>query len=277
MSARFEQIRLLEAILFAASEPLGAAQLARHLPDGTDLDDLMEELTGLYANRGVNLVQVGNRWAFRSAPELAPLMKLESKVTRKLSRVAMETLAIIAYHQPVTRAEIEEIRGVTISKGTLDILLEANWIKPKGRRRTPGRPVTWGTSEAFLDHFGLPGLDALPGVDELKAAGLIDSRPAIAALGARSRLPEIGEIVAEPEEPGQDEDPLTPSEEEAVRAEVRGEAPEGLDQAEEEPANGQDDHAGNDEEEASDRGRESDVIFESEMEPLPLSAEPPLH
>ncbi len=190
MSSRFEHLRLLEAILFASREPLSDAQLSRHLPEGTDLASLLDELGASYANRGVNLVQVGDRWAFRTAADLAPMMKIESTAVRKLSRVAMETLAILAYHQPVTRAEIEEIRGVALSRGTLDILLEAGWIKPKGRRRTPGRPVTWGTTEAFLDHFGLSSLDALPGIEDLKAAGLLDARPAIAALSARGQLPE---------------------------------------------------------------------------------------
>jgi segregation and condensation protein B len=135
----------------------------------------------------------------RTAPDLAPLMQIERAVMRKPSRAAVETLAIIGYHQPVTRAEIEEIRGVALSRGTLDTLLEAGWIKPKGRRRTPGRPVTWGTSEAFLDHFGLESLEALPGVADLKAAGLLDTRPAITALDSRGVLPAVGEIAEEPD------------------------------------------------------------------------------
>lgn len=188
MNDRFEHLRLLEALLFAAASPLSRDDLARHLPEDSDLDGLMEELTSLYANRGVNLVQVGKRWAFRTASDLAPMMKVETPVKRRLSRAAVETLAIVAYHQPVTRADIEEIRGVALSRGTLDSLLEAGWIKPRGRRRAPGRPVTWGTTESFLDHFGLETLDSLPGRDELKAAGLLDSRPAIAALDARGEL-----------------------------------------------------------------------------------------
>jgi len=190
---RFAQLRLVEALLFASAEPLGRTQLMRHLPEDTNLDELMEELTGLYANRGVNLVHLGERWAFRSAPDLAPLMQIESTVVRKPTRAAVETLAIIAYHQPVTRAEIEEVRGVALSRGTLDTLLEAGWIKPKGRRRTPGKPVTWGTTDAFLDHFGLESLDSLPGVAELKAAGLIDTRPAVTALAGRGSLLAPGE------------------------------------------------------------------------------------
>jgi segregation and condensation protein B len=203
MSERFQQLRLLEALLFAAAEPLGPEQLARHLPEQADLETLLEELSGLYANRGVNLVRSGRRWAFRTAADLAPLMRVEKTVERKLSRAAVETLAIVAYHQPVTRGEIEEIRGVALSKGTLDVLLEAGWVKPKGRRRTPGRPVTWGTTEAFLDHFGLEALDALPGAGELKAAGLLDTRPAITALGAQGVVEESAPAAAE--EAGADE------------------------------------------------------------------------
>jgi len=198
MSDRFEQLRLIEAILFASAEPLGPAQLSRHLPEGSDLASLMQELAALYANRGVNLIQAGDRWAFRTASDLAPLMQVEHKVVRKLSRAALETLAVIAYHQPATRGEIEEVRGVALSKGTLDTLLEAGWVKPKGRRRTPGRPVTWATTPDFLDHFGLEGLDALPGLAELKAAGLLDARPAISAMGERGDLAESEDADAAP-------------------------------------------------------------------------------
>jgi segregation and condensation protein B len=146
----------------------------------------MKELGGLYANRGVNLVRVDGKWAFRTAPDLGPRLQIEQKVHRKLSRAALETMAVIAYHQPVTRAEIEEVRGVALSKGTLDTLLEIGWVKPRGRRRTPGRPVTWVTTDAFLDHFGLEGLDALPGVEELRAAGLLDLHSPISALGVHA-------------------------------------------------------------------------------------------
>ncbi len=204
MSDRFQLIRLIEALFFASAEPLGLDQIRRHLPEQADAEELLAELASLYANRGVNLIQVGKRWALRTAPDLAGLMQIERAVVRKPSRAAVETLAIIAYHQPLTRAEIEEIRGVALSRGTLDTLLEAGWIRPKGRRRTPGRPVTWGTSEAFLDHFGLESLEALPGVAELKAAGLLDTRPAISALGSRGTLPAAGEI-AEERDPDEDE------------------------------------------------------------------------
>jgi segregation and condensation protein B len=183
---RFQLLRLLEAVLFASAEPIGEKTLAARLPDGADLTGLLQELAGLYANRGVHLIQIEDSWAFRTAPDMAEKLQTETQVARKLTRAAIETLAIVAYHQPVTRAEIEEIRGVALSRGTLDSLLEAGWIRPKGRRQTPGRPVTWVTTDAFLDHFGLESCDALPGVEELRAAGLLDSRSAISTLGAQA-------------------------------------------------------------------------------------------
>jgi len=166
--------RLLEAILFAAEAPIDAAGLAAYLPDGADVTALLVRLQADYAGRGVNLVQLGERWAFRTAEDLAPRLRRHIAVPRKLSRAAVEALAIIAYHQPITRAEIEEMRGVAVSRGTLDILLEAGWIRPRGRRASPGRPMLWATTADFLDHFGLDSLDALPGIDELRAAGLLD-------------------------------------------------------------------------------------------------------
>ena len=224
-SERFEDLRLLEALLFASCEPMAPAQLARHFPDGTDIPKLLEELQALYANRGVNLVRLDKSWAFRTAPDLGGRMTIETNVQKKLSRAAIETLAIIAYHQPVTRAEIEEIRGVAMSKGTLDSLLEAGWIRPKGRRRTPGRPVTWATSEAFLDQFGLESLEALPGLDELKAAGLLDARPAV-SIGRLGELPPVdgeSESAETTEEESEEalEEALDPAEmEEIVRQEL---------------------------------------------------------
>ena len=146
---RFQSLRLLEAMLFANDQPVGETALAARLPEGTPVPALLEELAGLYANRGVNLVCRDGGWAFRTAPDLGGLLQIEKEVVRKLSRAAVETLAIIAYHQPVTRAEIEEIRGVALSKGTLDTLLEVGWIRPRGRRQTPGRPVTWATSRLW--------------------------------------------------------------------------------------------------------------------------------
>ena len=184
MTDRQQQLRMIEALLFASAEPLDEADLRDHLPEGADLPGLIRELGELYANRGVHLVQVGKRWAFRTAPDLAAALRTEKSVPRKLNRPAIETLAIVAYHQPITRPEIEEIRGVSLSPGTLDVLVEAGWVKPGRRKNTPGRPLTWVTTDAFLDHFGLSNVKDLPGIDELRAAGLLDKRPAIAAYGA---------------------------------------------------------------------------------------------
>jgi len=172
---RREKLRILEALLFASPEPLDQAALAQHFGQGEDVAALLEELQGLYAGRGVNLVRVAGKWAFRTAEDLAFLLERQAVEQRRLSRAALETLAIIAYHQPVTRAEIEEIRGVSTSKGTLDVLLETGWIKLRARRRAPGRPVTYGTTEQFLAHFGFDSIQDLPGLAELKGAGLLDS------------------------------------------------------------------------------------------------------
>lgn len=183
-------VRLIEALLFASEQPLDEAAIAGQLPEGADITALLADLAEVYRNRGVNLVQVSGGWAFRTAPDLAPHLKVHRTVMRKLSRAALETLAIIAYHQPATRAEIEDIRGVGLSKGTLDLLLEAGWIAPKGRRQAPGRPITWVTTGDFLEHFGLSALEDLPGVDELKAAGLLQStRASIPGRAAQDALP----------------------------------------------------------------------------------------
>lgn len=197
MTDRHQQLRLLEAMLFATREPLSEAVLAERMPDGVAVSSLIEDLKELYANRGVNLVRVAGGWAFRTAPDLASRLAIETRVERKLSRAAIETLAIIAYHQPVTRAEIEEIRGVSLSRGTLDILLEAGWIRPGRRRHSPGRPLTWVSTEAFLDHFGLESLEDLPGIEDLKAAGLLDARPAVGDFSAELSDAELAEEEAE--------------------------------------------------------------------------------
>jgi segregation and condensation protein B len=174
-----DPLRLLEALLFAATSPLSTDELRERMPDDADVGGLLGELGEMYANRGVHLVEAGGRWSFQTAADLSGYLRVYVTRTRKLSRAAVETMAIVAYHQPVTRAEIEEIRGVALSKGTFDQLFEAGWIHPKGRRETPGRPVTWATTDKFLTDFGLADLDALPGLEELKAAGLLDKRPAI--------------------------------------------------------------------------------------------------
>ena len=207
-----EELRILEARLFAADRSLTAAQLAESLPDDSDVQQLLAALQAEYAGRGVNLIRAGGRWAFRTSEDLAYLLERHTVEERRLSRAALETLAIIAYHQPATRAEIEEVRGVSTSRGTLDALMEIGWVKPRGRRRAPGRPLTYGTTDDFLIHFGLDTLAELPGLGELKGAGLLD-----AVLPPDFRVPQPKELAAllpdelpleedEPEEVGREID-----------------------------------------------------------------------
>lgn len=192
--------RIAEALVFASSEPVPEAFLSERLPRGTDVGAVMRRLVEAYAPRGVNLIRTGDRWAFRTAADLSFVIRKDENETRRLSRAALEVLAIIAYHQPVTRAEIEEIRGVQTSKGTLDVLMEAGWVRFRGRRRTPGRPVTLGTTVEFLDHFGLEELRDLPGLEELKGAGLLSGRiPPGFAIPIPQNVDELAE----------DEDPIT--------------------------------------------------------------------
>ncbi len=169
-----EAMRIAEALLFAAVEPLAEKEIEKRMPRGVAAGAVLEELKAGYASRGVNLVRAGGKWMFRTANDLAWLLATGEGEVKRLSRAALETLAIVAYHQPVTRAEIEDIRGVAISKGTLDLLLETGWVRLRGRRRAPGRPITYGTTEAFLIHFGLEGIGDLPGLEELRGAGLFD-------------------------------------------------------------------------------------------------------
>lgn len=194
-------LRMLEALLYASAEPVSEEEIAGRMPQEADVEGLLFELQAAYAGRGVNLRRIAGRWAFRTAEDLAFLFSRDVVQQRKLSRAATETLAIVAYHQPVTRSEIEDIRGVAISKGTLDVLLEAGWIRLRGRRRTPGRPVTFGTTPQFLDHFGLEAIGDLPGVAELKAAGLLDTTP-VAMTGAALNGEKLHH--------DRDEDPLDP-------------------------------------------------------------------
>ena len=200
---RAEELRLLEAMLFASSEPLDEKSLAAQLPQGIDVNARLLDLQQEYSSRGVNLVRVNGKWTLRTADDLAWLLSKESVEARKLSRAAIETLAIIAYHQPVTRAEIEDIRGVTTSKGSVDVLLETGWIKPRGRRKSPGRPVTYGTTEMFLSHFGLDAVGDLPGLEELRGSGLLDGR-----------LPPGFSVPMPSDDPAlrEDEEPLEPAE-----------------------------------------------------------------
>ena len=170
-----DQIRAVEALLFAASDPLDEKTLKDMLPVDTDIEEIMNNLLDLYKGRGVELKKVNNKWMFKTASDLSFIMQKEAKIQKKLSRAALETLSIIAYHQPVSRAEIEEIRGVTVSPGTIDTLMEINWVKIKGRRKTPGNPITYGTTDEFLVHFDLENIKELPGLDELKSTGLLDS------------------------------------------------------------------------------------------------------
>ena len=196
-----EAMRMAEAIVFASAEPVTDRQLAARLPDGVDVAAAISELQSVYEKRGVNLVRVGDAWAFRTAGDLAFLMSRDTVQQKKLSRAALEVLAIIAYHQPVTRAEIEDIRGVETSKGTLDTLMETEWVRMRGRRRTPGRPVTYGTTEKFLDHFQLEQIRDLPGMEELKGAGLLSAR-----MPSNFAVPMPP---ADPDQLAEDEDALT--------------------------------------------------------------------
>jgi segregation and condensation protein B len=196
-----EHLRMTEAILFAAAAPLDEKMLGGSLPEGADVAALLEELQNIYAARGVNLVRIAGKWQFRTAPDLAFLLRKEQNEQKRLSRAAIETLAIVAYHQPVTRAEIEDIRGVALSKGTIDALMEVGWVKIRGRKRTPGRPVTYGTTESFLMHFGLENIGDLPGMDELKAAGFLDAAPPVGL-----DVPSPSERLAADEEPYEPEE-----------------------------------------------------------------------
>lgn len=194
-------LRILEALLFASATPLRAIDMAPYLGEGVSVNGLLLQLQAQYEGRGVNLVRRGDGWAFRTAEDLGFLLRREEHETRPLSRAALETLSIIAYHQPATRAEIEDVRGVATGKGTLDLLMEAGWVRMRGRRRTPGRPVTYGTTDAFLDHFGLEALSDLPGLDELKGSGLLSGR---LPPDLQIPLPFDGAL-------REDEDPLDPS------------------------------------------------------------------
>jgi segregation and condensation protein B len=200
-STRPEDLRLLEAMLFASSVPLDEKTLVARLPAEVDVRAALRALQIEYASRGVNLVRIAGKWTFRTANDLSWLLTKEATVPRKLSRAAIETLAVIAYHQPVTRVEVEEVRGVVMSKGTFDVLMETGWIRPRGRRKTPGRPITYGTTEAFLSHFGLESLSDLPGLEELQGSGLLDGR-----------LPPGFNVPAPSDDPAlrEDEDPLEP-------------------------------------------------------------------
>jgi segregation and condensation protein B len=199
-----EHLRIAEALLFAAAEPVTPKALAEVLPEGADVRATVAALQAALAGRGVEIAEVAGGWQLRTAADLAPLLRKRFEVPRRLSRAAVETLAIIAYHQPVTRAEIEDVRGVALGQGTLDALAEAGFVEPKGRRETPGRPTTWGTTKQFLAHFGLASLKDLPRLDELKAAGLLELRPGALPPGSGAEegtLPETSEAEEAPPPP----------------------------------------------------------------------------
>jgi len=170
-----DQLRAVEALLFASSDPIDEKTLTEILPESADIEKIIEKIQDFYKGRGVELKKINNKWMFKTASDLSFIMQKEAKVQKKLSKAGLETLSIIAYHQPVSRAEIEEIRGVSVSPGTIDTLLEMNWIRIKGRRKAPGNPITYGTTEEFLVHFDLTNIRDLPGLDELKSTGLLDS------------------------------------------------------------------------------------------------------
>lgn len=189
-----QQLRMLEAILFASAEPISPQVILERLPEGADLNVLLPELKKNYEGRGVEVSEVGGQLALRTPPDVAEALTVEKEVTKKLSKAAMETLSVVAYHQPITRAEIENIRGVATNKGTLDILMELGWVRPGRRRETPGRPLTWLTTNDFLDHFQLESLMDLPGLDDLKASGLLDRRAAI------ETVPDTADLFDNPDE-----------------------------------------------------------------------------
>ena len=200
-----EDVRIAEALIFAAAEPVEESAIAARLSQGADVEAVMDELRRLYDGRGVNLVRVARRWMFRTAEDLAWALARDRDEKRKLSRAALETLAIVAYHQPVTRADVEQIRGVAVSKGALDVLMEAGWVRMRGRRKAPGRPITYGTTTEFLVEFGLNAIGDLPGLDELKGAGLFEGKlPA----GYDVPLPDDASALREDEDPLEDPSPL---------------------------------------------------------------------
>ncbi len=251
-----EMMRILEAMLFASAEPLSMNAIRERLPDDADVGGMLMEMKAMYAGRGVSLVEMNNNWAFRTASDLGDALKLKREVRRPLSRAAMETLAIIAYHQPVTRAEIENIRGVVISGGTIDILMEQGWVKPGRRREAPGRPLTWVTTTDFLDQFGLQALTDLPGLDDLKASGLLDRRPAIETTTADM----FEQMVAEDAEAEAAEEDAIATEEEL--AALKAERESGVeDEREEEsfaPEDFQDDTIEAEEDDADDESDDDD-------------------
>lgn len=254
--ANDELIRVLEAMLFASAQPVSLNALRERMPEGADVGGLLLQLQKTFEGRGVTLVSLDGYWAFRTASDLGEALQLKKEVRRPLSRAAMETMAIVAYHQPVTRAEIENIRGVVTSGGTLDILMEEGWVKPGRRRETPGRPLTWVTTTDFLDQFGLQALTDLPGLDDLKSSGLLDRRPAIDATTADM----FDQIEEEDVEAELDEEEAMATEEElaALKTEAAEEDPDEDEIADDEVSDSDDDEDDSGDEDEDDSGDEED-------------------
>lgn len=270
--ADVDQLRLIEALLFASAEPLTVNAIRERMPADADVGGLLMELQKTYEGRGVSLLNMDGHWAFRTSADLADALSMKKDVQRKLSKAAMETLAIVAYHQPVTRPEIENIRGVAISNGTLDVLMECGWVKPGRRRDTPGRPLTWVTSSAFLDHFGLSALTDLPGMDELKSSGLLDARPAIdvttgSLFGAEDEMLaedlNDSDIDDEEDDDAYDASPSSEGEDAVVAVSEEGADELTEEGSDEEDSDGED---SDDAEEASDDEDDSDADDEDEAE-----------
>ena len=252
-----EPIRVLEAMLFASSAPLTLNAMRDRLPENADGGGMLMQLQQTYTGRGVALIDLDGSWAFRTASDLGDALQITRDVKRKMSRAAMETLAIVAYHQPVTRAEIENIRGVETNRGTLDVLMEAGWVRPGKRRETPGRPVTWVTTTAFMDHFGLEALTDLPGLDDLKASGLLDRRPAIDTLAATGSLFAEDELDALADEESDEEDDDAFEDEDDEDAEKAPAQAVAADSSEaDEDDDEEDDEDADDEEEDEEEGEE---------------------
>lgn len=273
--ADVDQLRLIEALLFASSEPLTVNAIRERMPQDADVGGLLMELQKMYEGRGVALLNMDGNWAFRTSADLADALSMKKDVQRKLSKAAMETLAIVAYHQPVTRPEIENIRGVAISNGTLDVLMECGWVKPGRRRETPGRPLTWVSTPAFLDHFGLTTLNDLPGMDELKSSGLLDARPAIdvttgSLFGAEDEMlaEDLNDSDIDDEEDDDAYDESQASEEEAEGVDASEEVSKD-DESEEEEASdeeGSDEESDDEEDDGEDSEEESDELDEEDSE-----------
>ena len=235
-----DPLRLLEAILFATTEPISPQAMLERLPEGTDLNILLPQLEEQYKGRGIELVKVDGKYALRTAQDVAEALVVEREVTKKMSKAALETMAIIAYHQPITRAEVENIRGVATNKGTLDILMEMGWVKPGRRRETPGRPLTWMTTTNFLDHFQLESIMDLPGLDDLKASGLLDRRAAIDTIPDTKDMFDSADVDPEEVLDASDDDAYDEASYKEIQAEKRKEVNEAIDASQDPENKGED-------------------------------------